>query len=162
MRLRFTDSRKTKLCRSLASPAIAAWSYDSLNTCRSMPSGAWKSSDVLDGAAIRRTLEAEFGPLTPVASPAFQPAGHGLRIRRRSRPNRSDQSHLAAILRRLRPPAAHRRGTGPELLILHGRVGRTRTAAQRRHRRPDCRLGPRLRVGQGPGAWHRLGRFRPA
>jgi len=45
----------------------------------------WQASDVLDGAVIRRTLELEFGPLTPVArSHPSQPAsdfeyadGHG-------------------------------------------------------------------------------------
>ena len=35
----------------------------------------WQASDVLDGATIRRTLEAEFGPLLPVAPPhPSQPA----------------------------------------------------------------------------------------
>jgi cyclic pyranopterin phosphate synthase len=35
----------------------------------------WQSSDVLDGQAIRRILEAEFGPLVPVGRPhASQPA----------------------------------------------------------------------------------------
>jgi cyclic pyranopterin phosphate synthase len=35
----------------------------------------WQSSDVLDGAAIRRILESEFGPLTPVGRPhPSQPA----------------------------------------------------------------------------------------
>ena len=35
----------------------------------------WQSADVLDGEAIRRTLEAEFGPLVPVAPPhPSQPA----------------------------------------------------------------------------------------
>jgi cyclic pyranopterin phosphate synthase len=35
----------------------------------------WQAADVLDGAAIRRIVEAEFGPLTPVAPPhASQPA----------------------------------------------------------------------------------------
>jgi cyclic pyranopterin phosphate synthase len=35
----------------------------------------WQSSDVLDGAAIRRVLEVEFGPLFPVGRPhASQPA----------------------------------------------------------------------------------------
>jgi cyclic pyranopterin phosphate synthase len=37
--------------------------------------GQWQAADVLDGAAIRRTLEAEFGPLTLVAPPhPSQPA----------------------------------------------------------------------------------------
>jgi cyclic pyranopterin phosphate synthase len=37
--------------------------------------GQWQAADVLDGAAIRRRLEAEFGPLTPVAPPhPSQPA----------------------------------------------------------------------------------------
>jgi cyclic pyranopterin phosphate synthase len=35
----------------------------------------WQSTDVLDGETIRRTLESEFGPLTPVPSPhPSQPA----------------------------------------------------------------------------------------
>jgi cyclic pyranopterin phosphate synthase len=35
----------------------------------------WQAADVLDGETIRRTLEAEFGPLVPVAPPhASQPA----------------------------------------------------------------------------------------
>jgi cyclic pyranopterin phosphate synthase len=47
----------------------------------------WQSSDVLDGAAIRRTLEEEFGPLVPVPPPHpsqpatdFEYADTGIRI----------------------------------------------------------------------------------
>ena len=70
-----TASPKTKSSRSPASPASAASNSASSNTCRSMPSNTGKPTDVLDGDAIRRILEAEFGPLLPVGRPhASQPA----------------------------------------------------------------------------------------
>ena len=73
----------------------------------------------------------------------------------------ASSTRLATVLRRLRPPAPHRRRPGPQLPVLHRRMGRPRTPPRRRHRRRTRRPRPRLRLRQSPRPRHRHRRLRP-
>ena len=122
----------------------------------------WQAADVLDGDAIRRMLEAEFGPLVPVAPPhPSQPAtdfvyadggGRIGLIQPVSQPFCGDCDRLRLTAE----------GQVRNCLFSTNEWDARRLLRERRQRRRNRRPGPRLRLGQGAGPRHRQRRIRAA
>ena len=91
---------------------------------------AWTEEQVLRGEEIRAAIEADY-PLEPVGARAALDLAR-LPVRRRRRHDRLRQPGLRAVLRRVQPGPAHRRGPAAHLPLLAWRDRPARAAARRR------------------------------
>ena len=121
---------------------------------------AWSPDQVLTGDELRALIDA-IHPLEPLPREPHATA----RVYRFADGQRRDRLHqpgLRALLRRLQPHPADRRGRAAHLPVLDARDRPARAAARRRHRRRARGHHPRCRLAQGAQAPGQRARLRAA
>ena len=136
----------------------AASSCASSSRCRSTPQHGWHRAEMVTAGEIMETLARGVHAHARPDRARRRP-GRALARRRRARRGRRHRLGHPAVLRRLRPHAAHVRRPDPLVPVRPHRDRPARAAARRGVRPGDRRHVARRHVGQARGPRHRRPRL---